>query len=195
MKEQQFDDAIFYYVRDLVQKNGSIMMGIGALTLFVGLNAVLIFTRGSAGSAILMVLGAIFLPYAYHRWFRNFFQLARFSVDVERNYRVVGVSVAPLEDPQRFEPIPRRYVDDPDEAAAPSFVDGLREMAMAFPLLRTKLEDCECAHGTLTRYDAINLFLLQEGLRAAKTPEYRYHVEQPEGDAAKEHTRNPTPRI
>ena len=194
MKDQQFDEAVFYYVRDLVRKNGTIMMTIGALTLFVGLNAVLIFTRGSAGSALLMVLGAIFLPLAYQRWFRNFFQLARFSVDVERNYHVVGVGIAPLEDASRFEAIPRCYIDNPDDPALLSSLDELREMAQIFPDLRDKLEQCESAHGAVTRYDAANLNLLLEGLRAAKMPEYRYHLAQPESDAAKAHARNPTPR-
>ena len=73
-------------------------------------------------------------------------------------------------------------------------IEELREMAPVFPDLRDKLEQCERAHGALTRYDAFNLFLLLEGLRAAKMPEYRYHLVQPEGDPAKGHARNPTPR-
>ncbi|MEM7291817.1 MAG: hypothetical protein AAF420_00315 [Pseudomonadota bacterium] len=195
MQDEGMREAIFHYVQDLVSKNGTIMMGIGALTLFVGLNAVLIFLRDSTGSAILMIGGAIFLPFAYHRWFRNFFRLARFTVGIERNYRVVEVGISPLNDVTRFEAIPKHYVDDADETAPPLIVEEIREMSLAFNDLREKLEHCESSQGRVTRYDAANLLLLQEGLRAARTPGYCCKIEIPETLAAKEQTRSPTPRI
>ncbi|MEM7207483.1 MAG: hypothetical protein AAF434_06650 [Pseudomonadota bacterium] len=180
MSEKQIHEDIFHHAQSLVRSNGHTMMGIGALTLFVALNGALIFLQDSTGSALIMVISAAFLPFAYRMWFRNFFQLSRFKIGVARNYQVVEVAIAALEDISKFEPMPRNRVTEPDEPADEEMINEMREMSLAFSELREQIERCEAVSDGLTNYDVANLLLLQEGLRAAKTPGYLKRLTLPE---------------
>ena len=195
MHDESIDADVFHYAEQLVKKNGSIMMGIGAVTVFAGLNAMMLIFQHSASSAILMVLSACVLPFAYRWWFRNFFRLAHFKIGLSADHRVSEVCIAPLNDAARFEVVPRYCVSQPDEPAPASLREAFEELSMAFPELRERLEACLGAHKQLTRYDAVNLLLIQEGLRAAKTPQYAYRIEKPVDEIAREAQRSPTPRI
>ncbi len=182
MQEHELSADIFRYVENLVHMNGKILTGIGALTLFVGINVVLILHDKDSGSVLIMVVAALALPFAYRYWFKNLFRLARFTVSVAKDYSVVEVGIAPLVDVEKFQVMPRHHLRNPDQPAPVSIVDEIRQMALAFPDLNKQLQACELQHGALTNHDAANLLLLQEGLRAAQNPYHIMRITLPESE-------------
>ncbi len=185
MLENELSVEIFHYVEDLVHKNGQILTGIGALTLFVGINVVLIFHGEGSGSVFIMLIAALGLPFAYQYWFKNLFRLARFSVSIARDYSVVEVGIAPLYNVKKFQVMPRHYLRNPDLPAPTSIVEECSQMALAFPDLRKQLQACKLQHGALTNHDAANLLLLQEGLRAAQNPRYIARITLPDSESSR----------
>lgn len=183
MQDNELSVEIFHYVEDLVHKNGRILTGIGVLTLFIGINAVLIFHDEGTGSVFIMLVAALGLPFAHLYWFKNFFRLARFNVSIARDHKVVEVGIAPLNNVKKFQVMPRHYLRNPDLPAPASIIDELDQMALAYPDLRKQLKACELRHETLTNHDAVNLLLMQEGLRAAQNPRHITRITLPDSES------------
>lgn len=179
MNEQSLNEDIFRYVERLVNNNETLLMAIGAITLLVAVNGVLLFTHEGIGSAPLMFLAAFCMPFAYQYWFTNFHRLARFTVFMSKDYSIEEIGLAPLKDMKQFRPMPRSALRNPERPAPDKLINEIRDMARAYPELEKQLEACQAAHSVLNTYDAANLLLLQEGLRATRTPSAAIRIAAP----------------
>ena len=179
MNEQSLNEDIFRYVERLVNNNETLLMAIGAMTLLVAVNGVLLVTHNQMGSAPLMFLAAFCMPFAYRYWVSNFHRLARFTISVAKNYSIEEIGVAPLTDIKQFRAVPRSAIREPGRPAPYALIADIRETARMYPELRKQLETCEAASQVLSYYDAANLLLLQEGLRAAHLPHTAIKIAAP----------------
>ena len=180
MNDRSLREDIFRYVENLVQVNETCLMVMGALLLFAWINAVLLLMGTPAGSVKFLLLALLGAPFAYHCWVRNRRHLKQFSMNVTYDYLISTVGVQPLSDVDTFLPMPRRALRDPDRRAPLDLVAEIRQGSHSFPELARKLKECELVRPALTYYDAANLFLIQEGLRKAKNPDYSLKIPEPE---------------